>query len=134
MMHNTLQSLDDDAKLSENFVDDGESSHDSGGPKNVKRKLIVLSEEVSEDVQLKLRQKQTQVMEKFEEGSVVIPIAKDSMLDEIQRLKALKISDDLSIGEESMLSEINRLKAFKICDELPGMAVCEEKTEGLPTD
>nr|AFK44953.1 unknown [Lotus japonicus]AFK49606.1 unknown [Lotus japonicus] len=73
-------------------------------------------------------------MEKFEEGSVVIPIAKDSMLDEIQRLKALKISDDLSIGEESMLSEINRLKAFKTCDELPGMAVCEEKTEGLPTD
>lgn len=41
----SLKSLDDDSKLSENFVDDGESNHDSGGPKNVKRKLMVLSED-----------------------------------------------------------------------------------------
>lgn len=73
-------------------------------------------------------------MTKFETRSAEISFAEGGISDEIQRLKALKISDDLSIVEEPMLAEIHRLKAIKICDEVPVMPVCEEKTLDLPTD
>lgn len=133
-MYHKFQGIHAEANVAELFGEDGESSNDSGEQKTVKRKLMVVSENVSSDLRLKIGQSETEVKEKYENRAGEISNAESGILDQIQRLNTLKISDDMSIVEEPMLGEIHRLKQMKICDEVTVMPEFEEKALDQATD
>ncbi|XP_057450051.1 uncharacterized protein LOC130741225 [Lotus japonicus] len=118
-----LQGSLDDANLSEQFLQAGESINGSCDERIMKRKLVGAAENVCLDVGFKLNQNESEVMENHEKG----------MLGEIQRMKALKIydGDQCNVGEE-MLDEINRLKVIKISDEVNAISEVEDQTFELP--
>lgn len=69
----------------------------------MKRKLLVGASELSEDLDHKLMKIESKVGDKGEISSLSVSNGEDGMLGEINRLKAIKISDDGSYNQSSFL-------------------------------